>query len=220
MTQLKQLAVELEKRHCLLQAISEHEMLVRDNDALIQQIHLQKKNSHMVRLVWGVIVSREEIHSWTFCCIMSCRTTTRLKRNVKASGRCRHLNGEIKQNGLSFWWNTVMEELATLCMQQRVYVSRFLHWCAPERFFFRANGVDECIISHSNLPMQSSTLCIHRHLVCVSGLTTSNDSSHEWLSVSYHIRMSTFLISIQELHQTEPTSYMFMDPSTRAKTSP
>ncbi|CAH0491812.1 unnamed protein product [Peronospora farinosa] len=47
MTQLKQLVVELEKRHLLLQAVSEQEMLVRDNCALIMQINLQKKNNHV-----------------------------------------------------------------------------------------------------------------------------------------------------------------------------
>ncbi|CAI5727999.1 unnamed protein product [Peronospora destructor] len=47
MTQLKQLAVELEKRHCLLQAVSEQKMLTRDNCALLQQITLQKENSHV-----------------------------------------------------------------------------------------------------------------------------------------------------------------------------
>ncbi|CAI5715304.1 unnamed protein product [Peronospora effusa] len=52
MTQLKQLVVELEKRHLLLQAVSEQEMLVRDNCALIMQINLQKKNNHVVRFFW------------------------------------------------------------------------------------------------------------------------------------------------------------------------
>ncbi|OWZ10854.1 hypothetical protein PHMEG_00016213 [Phytophthora megakarya] len=43
MMQLKQLAVELEKRHDLLQAVSERETLVRENQALMQQLESQNE---------------------------------------------------------------------------------------------------------------------------------------------------------------------------------
>ncbi|KAL4155475.1 hypothetical protein PRNP1_007585 [Phytophthora ramorum] len=42
MTQLKQLAVELEKRHDLLQALSEQEALAHENQTLMQQLESQK----------------------------------------------------------------------------------------------------------------------------------------------------------------------------------
>lgn len=42
MMQLKQLAVELEKRHDLLQAVSEREALARENQALMEQLEAQK----------------------------------------------------------------------------------------------------------------------------------------------------------------------------------
>ncbi|KAE8986704.1 hypothetical protein PR003_g23715 [Phytophthora rubi] len=45
MTQLKQLAVELEKRHDLLQAVSEREALARENQALVEQLEAQKEKA-------------------------------------------------------------------------------------------------------------------------------------------------------------------------------
>ncbi|KAG7380245.1 hypothetical protein PHYPSEUDO_007597 [Phytophthora pseudosyringae] len=45
MMQLKQLAVELEKRHDLLQAASEREALARENQALAQQLDAQKEET-------------------------------------------------------------------------------------------------------------------------------------------------------------------------------
>ncbi|KAF4143437.1 hypothetical protein GN958_ATG07396 [Phytophthora infestans] len=46
MLQLKQLAVELEKRHGLLQVVSERETLVRENQVLVQQLaEAQKEKS-------------------------------------------------------------------------------------------------------------------------------------------------------------------------------
>ncbi|KAF4318539.1 hypothetical protein BBO99_00004421 [Phytophthora kernoviae] len=45
MLQLKQLAVELEKRHDLLQAVSERESLVRENQTLLHQLDSQKENA-------------------------------------------------------------------------------------------------------------------------------------------------------------------------------
>ncbi|KAK1932278.1 hypothetical protein P3T76_012272 [Phytophthora citrophthora] len=43
--QLKQLAVELEKRHDLLQAVSERETLSRENQTLAQQLEVQKEKA-------------------------------------------------------------------------------------------------------------------------------------------------------------------------------
>ncbi|KAG1696356.1 hypothetical protein DVH05_018487 [Phytophthora capsici] len=43
MMQLKQLAVELEKRHDLLQVVSERETLARENQTLAQQLQVQKE---------------------------------------------------------------------------------------------------------------------------------------------------------------------------------
>ncbi|POM61323.1 hypothetical protein PHPALM_29677, partial [Phytophthora palmivora] len=45
MMQLKQLAVELEKRHDLLQVVSERETLVRENEVLMQQLESQNKQA-------------------------------------------------------------------------------------------------------------------------------------------------------------------------------
>lgn len=45
MMQLKQLAVELEKRHDLLQVVSEREALTRENEALQQQLETQKQKA-------------------------------------------------------------------------------------------------------------------------------------------------------------------------------
>ncbi|KAG7390301.1 hypothetical protein PHYBOEH_007055 [Phytophthora boehmeriae] len=45
MLQLKQLAVELEKRHDLLQVVSEREALVRENQTLLHQLESQKENA-------------------------------------------------------------------------------------------------------------------------------------------------------------------------------
>ncbi|KAG3191481.1 hypothetical protein PC128_g10927 [Phytophthora cactorum] len=45
MLQLKQLAVELEKRHDLLQVVSERETLARENQVLMQQLEAQKEKA-------------------------------------------------------------------------------------------------------------------------------------------------------------------------------
>ncbi|KAG6586927.1 uncharacterized protein IUM83_19603 [Phytophthora cinnamomi] len=45
MMQLKQLAVELEKRHDLLQVVSEREALARENQALTEQLEAQKEKA-------------------------------------------------------------------------------------------------------------------------------------------------------------------------------
>ncbi|KUF91405.1 hypothetical protein AM588_10006166 [Phytophthora nicotianae] len=45
MLQLKQLAVELEKRHDLLQVVSEREALARENQILMQQLEAQKEEA-------------------------------------------------------------------------------------------------------------------------------------------------------------------------------
>ncbi|KAL3661607.1 hypothetical protein V7S43_013366 [Phytophthora oleae] len=45
MMQLKQLAVELEKRHDLLQAVTEREALARENQTLAQQLEVQKEKA-------------------------------------------------------------------------------------------------------------------------------------------------------------------------------
>jgi hypothetical protein len=67
MMQLKQLAVELEKRHDLLQAVSERDALARENQALVQQLEAQKDKARESPTSANEPVDEVRLHSAVDC---------------------------------------------------------------------------------------------------------------------------------------------------------